>query len=134
MRRELQQYAQHTRHSTTINLLYRHTTSKKCLNLSFRKIHSNLLEKITCRPMELQWVQKMVVALANIFMPKIETKMISQSKTKPIEWKRFIDDIFSLWDVTKRKLTCSLNKLTNSILLLNLRPKFQRTRLAFSTQ
>ena len=41
---------------------------------------------------------KMAVAFANIFMADIEPKMISQSKTKPIEWKRFIDDIFSLWD------------------------------------
>ena len=76
---------------------------------------------------------KMAVAFANIFMADIETKMISQSKTKPIEWKRFIDDIFPLWSVTKRKLTCSLNKLT-SILQLNLRLKFQITRQPFSTQ
>ena len=76
---------------------------------------------------------KMAVAFANIFMADIETKMISQSKTKPIEWKRFIDDIFPLWLVTKRKLTCSLNKLT-SILQLNLRLKFQITRQPFSTQ
>ena len=76
---------------------------------------------------------KMAVAFANIFMADIETKMISQSKTKPIEWKRFIDDIFPLWTVTKRKLTCSLNKLT-SILQLNLRLKFQITRQPFSTQ
>ena len=46
---ELQQYA--------INL-YCHTTSKKYLNLFFRKIHSNLLETVIFRPMELQWVQK----------------------------------------------------------------------------
>ena len=38
-----------------ISVLYRHTTSKKYLNLSFRKIHSNLLETIIFRPMELQW-------------------------------------------------------------------------------
>ena len=30
--------------------------------------------------------------------------MISQSKTKPIEWKRFIDDIFSLWDSDKKEI------------------------------
>ena len=55
--------------------------------------------------------KKMAIAFANIFMVNNETKMISQSKTNPIEWKRFIDDIFSLWDstVTKRKLTCSFH-------------------------
>ena len=60
-------------------------------------------------------------------MADIETKVMSQSKTKPMEWKRFIDDIFSLWD---SELTCSLNKLTTSILQLNIWPKFQRTRQA----
>ena len=41
---------------------------------------------------------KMAVAFANIFMAEIETKLIKQSNTKPIKWKRYIDDIFSLWD------------------------------------
>ena len=36
----------YAKHSTAINLLYRHTTSKKYLNLFVRKIHSNLLETI----------------------------------------------------------------------------------------
>ena len=71
---------------------------------------------------------KMAVAFANIFMVDIETNMTSQSKTKPIEWKCFIHDIFSWWDIDKKE------KLTTSVLQLNLRPKFQRTRQAFSTQ
>jgi len=41
---------------------------------------------------------KMAVAIANIFMVGIETKLINQSSTKPRKWKRYIDDIFSLWD------------------------------------
>ena len=47
---------------------------------------------------------KMAVAFANIFMADIEPKMIGQSKTKPIEWKRFIDDIFSLWDSDEKEI------------------------------
>ena len=35
---------------------------------------------------------KMAVAFANIFMSSVETEMISQSNTKPLEWKRYIDD------------------------------------------
>ena len=31
-------------------------------------------------------------------MAEIETKIIQQSDTKPREWKRYIDDVFSLWD------------------------------------
>ena len=39
----------------------------------------------------------MAVAFANIFMSRIETEIISKSKTKPLEWKKCIDDVFSLW-------------------------------------
>ena len=39
---------------------------------------------------------KMAVAFANIFMAEFETKLIRQSRIKLIEWKRFIDDVFSL--------------------------------------
>jgi len=30
---------------------------------------------------------KMAVAFANIFMSSVETEIISQSNTKPLEWK-----------------------------------------------
>lgn len=39
---------------------------------------------------------KTAVAYANIFMSKIKTEIISKSKFKPLEWKRYIDDVFSL--------------------------------------
>ena len=45
---------------------------------------------------------KVAVSFANIFMSVIETKIINKSKIKPLEWKRYIDDVFSLWD-TKRE-------------------------------
>ena len=35
---------------------------------------------------------KMAVPFANIFMSSLETEIISQSNTKPLEWKRYIDD------------------------------------------
>ena len=45
---------------------------------------------------------KMAVAFANIFMCAVETDILSQSNTKPLEWKRYIDDVFSLWDTKQR--------------------------------
>ena len=39
---------------------------------------------------------KMAVSLANIFMAEVETDIINQSPNKPLIWKRYIDDIFSL--------------------------------------
>ena len=57
---------------------------------------------------------KMAVSFANIFIAHIETSLIQQNDTKPRIWKRYIDDIFSLWDSDKNKWTFLLNKLTNS--------------------
>ena len=47
---------------------------------------------------------KMAVAFANLFMAEIETKMLNQSNIKPRVWKRYIDDIFSLWDASKQDI------------------------------
>ena len=44
---------------------------------------------------------KMAVAFANIFMADLETQIRSKSIMKPMIWKRYIDDIFSFWDVSK---------------------------------
>ena len=47
---------------------------------------------------------KMAVAFANIFMAKIEKEIIRQSNNKPLVWKRFIDDVFSLWNISVDKI------------------------------
>ena len=47
---------------------------------------------------------KMAVAFANIFMATIEKEILKQSRRKPLTWKRFIDDIFSLWDTNKEDI------------------------------
>ena len=47
---------------------------------------------------------KVAVAFANISMAEIETKLIRQSKIKPVEWKRYIDDLFSLWNRSQQAL------------------------------
>ena len=50
-------------------------------------------------------VTKMAVAFANIFMAKVETDILSQSTIKPLVWKRFIDDTFSLWNVSRDEIS-----------------------------
>ena len=44
---------------------------------------------------------KMAVAFSDIFMNKVETDILSQSELKPLGWKRFIDEIFSLWTINR---------------------------------
>ena len=48
--------------------------------------------------------KKMAVAFANVFMAKIERQILRQSSKKPLVWKRYIDDVFSLWDTAQKKL------------------------------
>ena len=47
---------------------------------------------------------KMALAFANIFMAKIEKEILRQSSIKPIFWKRFIDDIISVWDTSRNEI------------------------------
>ena len=47
---------------------------------------------------------KMAVSVANIFMEKIETEIISRSTTKPLTWKRYINYVFSLSNVSKNEI------------------------------
>ena len=43
---------------------------------------------------------KMAVAFAVIFMAHVEKQLLATSPCKPILWKRFIDDIFSVWTIS----------------------------------
>ena len=47
---------------------------------------------------------KMAVSSANIFMSALETEIVYKSQHKPLVWKRFIDDIFSLWSIDKEEI------------------------------
>ena len=42
---------------------------------------------------------KMAVVFSVIFMAVLEKQLLTASPLKPFVWKRFIDDIFSLWNV-----------------------------------
>ena len=44
---------------------------------------------------------KMAVAFANIFLGEIEKQILNKSAYKPLAWKRYIDDIISLWNTSR---------------------------------
>ena len=46
----------------------------------------------------------------NIFMAEIETQIVRQSKHKPLEWIRYIDDIASLWVTRKDEVLQFIQK------------------------
>ena len=56
---------------------------------------------------------KVAVAFANIFMSVIETEIILHSSIKPLVWKRYIDDIFSLWNIDRKDIDLFLEQANN---------------------
>ena len=48
---------------------------------------------------------KMAVAFSVIFMGHVEKQLLLSSPHKPIIWKRFIDDIFSVWTSSKQEIS-----------------------------
>ena len=55
----------------------------------------------------------MAVSFANIFMSALESEIIYKSPNKPQEWKRFIDDIFSLWNIDKEEIYSFIEQANN---------------------
>ena len=58
---------------------------------------------------------KMTVAFAKIFMAKIEKGIISNSKIKPLVWKRYIDDVFCPWDTTEDNIENFVQRANNYV-------------------
>ena len=56
---------------------------------------------------------KMAVAFSNIFMNKVETEILSQSLFKPLIWKCYIDDIFSLWTTNRDRIEHFIEQANN---------------------
>ena len=42
---------------------------------------------------------KIAVSFANLFMATVETEILSRSTKEPLVWKRYIDNVFSLWNM-----------------------------------
>jgi len=59
------------------------------------------MERTTFKSMALPWARKWPLLLQTFFMAITETQILSESVAKPTAWKRYIDDIFSLWDISK---------------------------------
>ena len=43
-------------------------------------------------------------------MAKIETEILSKAVSKPIVWKRYIDYVFSRWDMSKTDIATSIEQ------------------------
>jgi len=52
---------------------------------------------------------KMAVAFSVIFLADLEKRLLAASSLKPFVWKRFIDDIFSLWNIPMEEVSIFVN-------------------------
>ena len=78
---------------------------REMLRLILKENSFHFNEKTISKLTEPQCEQKMAVSFANIFMAEVETDIINQSPNNPLIWKRYIADIFSLWNTNKEPIT-----------------------------
>ena len=100
------------------------------LRLILKKILSSLITmgSSTYKLTVPRWAQKEQFSFANIFMAYIETQSLSKIVFKPTVWKRYMDDIFSLWDISKpSQLSSNKQTYITPGLLLNSPLKFTET-------
>jgi len=48
---------------------------------------------------------KVAIAFANIFMGKVESQIVNRSAQEPLAQKRYMDGIFSIWNINKDEVT-----------------------------
>ena len=73
----------------------------------------------------------MAVAFANIFMNTTETEIIRLSPNKPLVWKRYIDDIFSLWNIDKKDIGSFIELANNHHPTIKLTAEISDTEITF---
>ena len=74
---------------------------------------------------------KMAVAFANIFMARIEKQILSQSCIKPLFWKRYIDDVFSLWKTSLDKIESFVEKANIFHSTIKFTAEMSKTEITF---
>ena len=74
---------------------------------------------------------KMAVAFANIFVSAVEPRLISQSPTKALVWKRYIDDVFSLWDINKEEIGSFIELANNHHPTIKFTADISETEITF---
>ena len=67
-------------------------------------------------------------------MAKVETEILNQSELKPLIWKRYIDDIFSLWTLNREEIMQFPEQANKHHSTVNLWLKFQKQKRYFWIQ
>ena len=111
--RVLPLYAMHTKNFTKETLQFLQVPKRNAKSDTKLENSFQFNEKDYLQTHGITMGTKMVVAFANIFMAKIEEEILGQSSIKPIFWKRFIDDVISVWDTSRNAIEEFLLKANN---------------------
>ena len=52
---------------------------------------------------------KMAVTFSVIFMAHLEKRLLTASLLKPFAWKKFIDNMFFLWNIPMKEVSIFVN-------------------------
>ena len=77
---------------------------------------------------------KMAVVFASIFMGEIETNLLNKRRIKPIACRRYIDDVFYLWDTKREDLDIIKTQENTYHPMIKFTAETSATEIAFLTQ
>lgn len=92
----------HILHGNPPPPLYQHTILEKCWDSYYKRTISNSMEKTFYRLMVQLWAQSLSLIFSWLRLRL--TAIIDQHSIKPLVWKRYIDDVFSLWDTNREEI------------------------------
>ena len=73
----------------------------------------------------------LIGSCANIFMAKIGKEILRQSTTKPMFWKRFTDDVISMWNASRDKIEDYLVKANSFHTTIKFTAEISETETTF---
>ena len=74
---------------------------------------------------------KFAPAYANLFMTRLEERLLEASPDKPLIWMRFIDDVFFIWMLGEEKLKSFINHLNSSYETIKFTSEQSRDSISF---
>ena len=64
-------------------------------------------------------------------MTKVETELLNKSTKKPICWKRYVNDIFSLWNTEREEITHFIEQANNHHTLIKFTTEISENKVTF---
>ena len=74
---------------------------------------------------------KFAPTYANLFMTRLEERLLDASHDKPLVWMRFIDDVFFIWTHGEERLKSFINHLNSSHETIKFTSEQSRDRISF---